>query len=158
MRLIIRRARDSFDGPFPIYALVGDTKVPLTPEQASELDVQALTMAGQTAAEIGEMVSKMLEADSSGAKPPLELGGLLAQPIPFDGSRTSMEIDLPEACDQCGRDLAEIGYVFDTCTRASLEWSWMCPPCFFGLGCGVGEGFGQLYAFDRTNVFLVLGL
>ena len=75
VRLIIRRARASFDASFPIYALVGDTKVPLTPEQASELDAQALMMAGQTAAEIGEMVSKMLEADSSGAKPPLELGG-----------------------------------------------------------------------------------
>ena len=156
VRLIIRRARASFDASFPIYALVGDTKVPLTPEQASELDAQALMMAGQTAAEIGEMVSKMLEADSSGAKPPLELGGLLAQPIPYDGSRTSMEIDLPEACDQCFRHLAEIGYVFDACTRMNLEWSWMCQPCFFC--CGVGEGFGQLYAFDRTNVFLVLGL
>jgi hypothetical protein len=33
----------------------------------------------------------------------------------------------------------------------------MCPPCFFGLGCGVGNGFGQLYLREQGQTFLILG-
>jgi hypothetical protein len=64
---------------------------------------------------------------------------------------------LPESCDQCGRQLGEAGFIFDACTTENLAWSWMCPACFFELGCGIGEGFGQLYLDGRDVTYLILG-
>ena len=75
----------------------------------------------------------------------------------YDGSETKTVTNAPDSCDQCGRDLHGVGYYFDACTIEDLMWSWMCPPCFFGLGCGVGEGYGQLYLRSEDGTFLILG-
>src|SRR6185503_6800646 len=105
-------------------------------EQRREIATQAAWLARQPNADIKDIVRKMLTADQEGTKPPLDLAGFIRCEEAYDGSRTEVAADAPDRCDQCGRDLIEAGYYLDGCTTRDLMWSWMCPPCFFRVGCG----------------------
>ena len=156
-RLLFRRARAAFDGPDPVYALMGNQRIPLSEDQVAELNRQVIELAGQPASLIRSTVSDMLAADKRGTKPPLDIAGFMRALTPYDGSEIETATNAPDSCDQCGRDLHGVGYYFDACTIENQMWSWMCPPCFFGLGCGVGEGYGQLYLRSEGEIFLILG-
>lgn len=156
-RLIFRRARSSFDGPFPVFALMGNQRVPLSLEQIEWLNQEALSLANGSGPEIEAKLLEILAADHRGNEAPLHVAGFMRMPSPYDGGRKKANIDPPRHCDQCARGLSETGFFFDACTTEDLKWSWMCPPCFFGLGCGVGEGWGQLYRREKAQFFLILG-
>lgn len=49
-----------------------------------------------------------------------------------------------------------LGFFFDACIVENLMWSWMCPPCFFGLGCGVGQGTDSSTLVTAPNSILCL--
>lgn len=154
---MFRRMRGDFDGPFPVYAPMGRQKIPLTADQITELNRQAIDLAERPASEIKDVILQMLHADQSGIAPPMDLAGFMREQEPYDGSRIESAINAPNNCDQCGRGLNDFGYIFDACTIENLLWAWMCPPCFFGLGCGVGNGYGQLYLREHGEVYLILG-
>ena len=158
-RFLLRRARAAFDGPLPLYGLeiVSGKKLPLSADQSEWLNKEALQLAERPSSEINEAVLKMLESDKLGTEPPMDIAGLMRSVEPYGGSYTAVDIDAPGSRDQCGRSLIEIGFFFDACTINNMQWSWMCPPCFFALGCGVGNGFGQLYLRENGATFLVLG-
>ena len=156
-RLLFRRARAAFDGPDPVYALMGGQRIPLSEDQISALNQQVIELAKQPASRIKNTVLKMLEADSAGTEPPLDIAGFMRELNPYDGVQSKTVTNAPDSCDQCGRDLHGVGYYFDACTIEDQMWSWMCPPCFFGLGCGVGEGYGQLYLRSDDEEFLIMG-
>jgi hypothetical protein len=156
-RWIFHRARGDFDGGFPVYALFGKQKVPLTADQCKELNQQALRLARRPNTEIKSTIQEMLDADNSGNEHLLEIAGFLRAMRPYNGSRRKILTNAPSDCDQCGRDLGEVGFFLDACTIEDMKWSWMCPPCFFALGCGVGYGFGQLYLREGNETFLILG-
>jgi hypothetical protein len=120
------------------------------------LNQQVLKLANQPAARIRSTILEMLEADSSGTKPPLDIAGFMRGLAPYDGEKSETVTNAPRSCDQCGRDLHDVGYYFDACTTENMMWSWMCPPCFFGLGCGVGEGYGQLYLHSGDKDFQLI--
>jgi hypothetical protein len=109
------------------------------------------------ASAIKSAVQEMLDADKSGTEHGLEVSAFLRETKRYDGSREKIITEVPKSCDQCGRDLSAVGYFLDACTTEDMKWSWMCPPCFFALGCGVGHGFGQLYLRDGEQTFLILG-
>jgi hypothetical protein len=156
-RVILRRARAAFDGPFPVFALMAGQRIPLSDEQVEWLNREALSLAARREAEIKEIISTMLDADRMGIEPPMSIAAFMRTQSAYNGSKTGATSNAPSSCDQCGRDLTEVGFFFDGCTTQALQWSWMCPPCFFGLGCGVGEGFGQLYLREDERTFLILG-
>jgi hypothetical protein len=137
---------------------MGDQRVPLTADQIASLNTQAVSLAEMSGSEIKRIVVAMLEADRLGAEPPMDIAGFMREPSAYDGSCVESASNAPDSCDQCGRSLCDIGYFFDACTIQDMMWSWMCPPCFFGLGCGVGEGWGQLYLREHGLTFLILGL
>ena len=156
-RVLLRRARADFDGPFPVYAAVGEKKAPLSDDQIAAAKQQALDLAGRPAPQIKNTLAEMLEADSSGTEPPMDIAGFMRGPEPYGGTRSETMTDAPKSCDQCGRDLNDVGYFFDACTIENMMWSWMCPPCFFVRGCGVGNGYGQLYLRADGKEYLILG-
>jgi hypothetical protein len=156
-RLVLRRARSSFDGPFAVFGVIAGQRIPLSAEQIATLNKQALFLVEQPESEINKIIVAMLNADRFGTEPPMDIAGFMRTESAYDGSRIETSSEPPDSCDQCGRDLGEMGYVFDACTTENLMWSWMCPPCFFGLGCGVGEGWGQLYFREHDQTFLVIG-
>jgi hypothetical protein len=156
-RRVYRRARGSFDGIFPVYALCDRRRVPLTADQCEELNRQALALAERPASAIRSVIQEMLDADKSGGQHDLQISAFLREQSPYNGSRTKTSINAPQLCDQCGRALREVGFFLDACTIEDVKWSWMCPPCFFALGCGVGQGFGQLYLSEGSETFLILG-
>ena len=156
-RLVLRRARADFDGPYPVYAVMGGQKMPLSKDQIGGLNQQALNLAEQPAPKIKIVLSKMLEADRFGTEPPMDIAGFIRQSEPYEGTRAATVTNAPNSCDQCGRDLNYVGYFLDACTIEKQMWSWMCAPCFFALGCGVGNGYGQLYLREDDDDFLVFG-
>lgn len=87
----------------------------------------------------------------------MEIAGFMRERDSYRGRVKKSEVGAPDTCDQCYRNLTEVGFFFDACTVSDMKWSWMCPPCFFALGCGVGKGFGQLYVYQDGELFLVLG-
>lgn len=155
--MLFRRSRGDFDGPFPVYAPMGEQKIPLSEDQCTELNRQAIDLAGRPASEIKILIEQMLLADQSGTAPPMDLAGFMREQEPYDGSRKKFAANAPNNCDQCGRDLNKVGFFFDACTIENMLWSWMCPPCFFGLGCGVGNGYGQLYLREHGEEYIILG-
>jgi hypothetical protein len=157
-RLVLRRARGSFDGPFPVFGMIAGERIPLSAEQIAWLNKETLSLANRPEPEIKKVILAMLEADRSGTEPPMDIAGFMRTQSAYDGSRVEAATNTPDSCDQCGRDLGEVGYFFDGCTIENLMWSWMCPPCFFGLGCGVGNGFGQLYLQEQRQTFSILGI
>jgi hypothetical protein len=141
-----------------VFALVNGQKIPLSPEQIEWLSKEALSLAELNGSGIRAEIAKILECDRTGVEAELYVAGLMRMKKPYDGSLIAAPLaDPPHTCDQCGRDLRDTGFFFDACTTQDLKWSWMCPPCFFGLGCGVGEGWGQLYLHNGGRVVLVLG-
>lgn len=157
-RWIFRRARSPIDGPFPVFALVGQRRIPLSPEQTAWLDDEASSLAQLKGLGIRGEIARMLDCDRTGAAADLHVAGFMRISTPYPGTLTPTPlIEPPERCDQCSRDLHDTGFLFDVCTTFQMKWCWMCPPCFFRVGCGVGEGWGQLYLQDGEQIDLVLG-
>lgn len=157
-RWIFRRARFSSDGPFPVFALVGQRRIPMSPEQMAWLDDEASSLSQLKGPQVRKEIARMLDCDQTGAEAHLHVAGFLRMPAVYSGTLTTVPLmQVPDRCDQCSRDLGDTGYFFDACTTFQMQWSWMCPPCFFRVGCGVGEGWGQLYLQNEGRVHLVLG-
>jgi len=156
-RVLLRRPRAAFDGQDPVFAVMSGKKIALSSDHNAWLIKQSLELADQSSSSIKATLRAMLESDKLGIEHPMEIAGLMRGKTPYDGRHKKSEIDAPESCDQCSRNLTEVGFFFDACTISNMEWSWMCPPCFFALGCGVGEGFGQLYLRQDGEAFLLLG-
>lgn len=158
-RFRFRRARGDIDGPHSTYALAladAGRRIPLAASQLAELRKQIEWLEDQSSRVIEGTVEQLLLSDQKGSEPMLDLTGFLRVERPYDSNESKADGDgLSDTCD-CGRSL-ESGFLFDVCSNLNLVWSWMCPICFFRMGCGLGTGFGQLYRRHGSEVSLVWG-
>jgi hypothetical protein len=136
-RWTFRRARSSVDGLFPVYAVIAKQRFPLMSDQCEKLDREALDLAEQPA--VANTAWKSQDFYASNLR------------------TMALATRLPSARLWHAINAAVAFFFLDACTIDDMKWSWMCPPCFFALGCGVGQGFGQLYLHEGSESFLILG-
>ena len=60
-------------------------------------------------------------------------------------------IGIPEACDVCGRDIADGLFFADAEIPASGLWGYLCPACITEQRVRFGWGIGQLYQRESGN-------
>jgi hypothetical protein len=156
-RIVLRRSRGSFDGNDPVFVLAEGRKIALAQEQIQTLEYEANKLAELHPTEIEKLVDGVLSADHTGRDLPFDGAAFFNGLTRFSGLTEEVQIDPPTDCDQCGRNLHEIGFFLDACTVQNMMWSWMCPPCFLKIGCGVGEGWGQLYGIKEGKMLHYLG-
>jgi len=142
---ILRRPRLPSDASEPIYALLDGRKFALGTDLVVALQAMAREFANLSDRTLGSVVTECLERDRLGSGHRGVLDGLLRQAEPWDGSNHPTTEGPPDSCDLCGRSLLAVGWVIDGCTTTNMLWSWMCPACFAIHGCGLGNGWGQLY-------------
>ena len=154
-----RRARGAFDGVPGTYGVLRGRKFLLDEELAKMIETEAAELASRPGHEIGQVIEMLLEADAKRTATKLFLAALMREPTAYDPARATdpSEANVPANCDECRRSLSEIGFFFDACTTENAQWAYVCPPCFFKFGCGVGEGYGQLYQVRGDHGFMILG-
>ena len=156
---ILRRARGEFDGPWPMFVLLGGQSVPLEPDQIAAIEGLAAQARGWSDLEVRNFVEAFLRCERGAEAMGSDLMAFLKEDDTVQRPAAGGTAPVPTRCDLCPRMLAPSGFALDAVTTRGLQWAHLCVPCFLNEGCGIGKGWGQLFALDAAGEWtLIRGL
>ena len=153
---VIRRARDAGDGPWPLFARIAGTAIPLSEEQQGAIAADAARALSWSNEDAKRFVEAYLRCEEIPETAGSALMGFLKEEVPWGGGSSPSDAPIPRICNLCARNLVETGFAFDAITTDQMQWSYMCVGCFLNHGCGLGNGWGQLFKASSAGEWLLV--